>query len=275
MLLHVDYHFSREAIPLRAKEIIVITFEPEKLTLHQHAIQRISERSKMTSDEAIERIRTGLLIVRNPVAYEYGVLFWSHIDGRAYVAFFNRFAHLVTTVIPAYREKADGSVHMMALSPAEGRPGQMSSDDYHQLKLHRHEIRECMVKAGVPIDLRFQEKGNAQRERRALFMSAIVSLFSEDRGMERRVLNSKKISDEFFGQPALGEFIPALITQLKKKNMLDRLVTAEVFVKAADGTSRTLAKGGGSVFNEWHYSFEKSELMQAAENIGIRPFGLR
>jgi hypothetical protein len=245
------------------REAEMFKIELNNLSLSSHAKKRIKERSKMTEEQMTGFVQNGIVANREFAALEVAVVFWSPVDEMAYVAILNRYDSVVLTVFQAYREGRDGTVRMSMISP-DWMGGKVPASIYWTWKVHRHEVRLAMEKAGIQPDIRFTDEG--VEEKKNIFASAVVKVksYSYAEGESvfiNRVRFSKGDRDE---EPHPNEYFDKLGQKVVNKVGVDDILSVDVTVTISNGSSRSSSSSSTeTVFKEWKKTYSANDFFQA------------
>jgi hypothetical protein len=243
----------------------MLKIDLNNLRLTSHARTRIKERSQMTGRQMLEFVKNGVVAGREFGSMEMAVVFWSHVDSRAYVAVFNRQDDVVLTVFPAYEEREDGSVRMSLISPdwAIGQ-GRVSKEVYREFKVHRHEVRHAMQKAGIAPDPRFFD---VKEEERNVFVSAIVTIksYSYAEGEPVFITRTRFFKGDREEEPGTDEYFKMLAEKILRKLDVDDILKVDVIVTVTNGSPRKhWLNHGETTFKKWETRYSAEEFFRLA-----------
>lgn len=111
-----------------------------------HALTRLSERTSITQDRALELLHAGIDLPKNLRSVTRHRMFWCPEDERAYIAHYSDISHEIITLYPAYQVSDDG-----------GFIGAIYKD--YDVKgnlllpiraVQRHDVRYCLHVSGYP-----------------------------------------------------------------------------------------------------------------------------
>lgn len=192
-------------------------------TLTPHALERLEERTSV-SPENIDNLMARAIDMSYPINADRGVkMFWSELDDRAYLAFYNRITLEIVTIYEAYKwidTTFRGKVY--AHLDIFGRPlGGVS-------KVRRSDVNYCLRMAGLPSRKEFESipaKNHPPGTNAKYSLECAARFEFIDHEQGTKVIRVKKLP---FGtspeQVSLEELIEALHEAMSRRNIdIDRV----------------------------------------------------